>query len=252
MIRENKTKAKIKRGDVVFGVISTSGDALLAEWCGLAGFDFYMADVEHGPITLVEAEQIVRACETVGVTPLVRLGQFDAKLLAQYLDVGMLGAMQPGLKRGDDVRAMVSAIKYPPLGTRGLGPSRANDFFMGRLLQAEYVKFANEQTLVLPQFEEPDMFGDLNAIVRMQGVDGIVIGPRDLALNLGFADSANHPEVQNLIGEAMAIGRGAGVAVGLPAATGELAQKQIERGANFVLISTHTLLQQGAKDFLRP
>lgn len=252
MIRENTTKSKLRRGDVVFGVISTSADPLLAEWCGLVGFDFYMLDVEHGAITVAQAEHVVRACELANLTPLVRLGQVNPLLLLQYLDVGMAGAMQPGLKSVDDVREFVNAIKYPPQGTRGLGPSRANDFFMGSRLQEEYIQFANEQTLVLPQFEKPALFDALSDIVALADVDGVVIGPRDLALNMGYADGANHPEVQQMIKEAFAIARGSERAAGITAASGAIAQKQVERGANMILISTHTLLQEGAKHFLRP
>lgn len=250
MIRENKTKAKLRRGDTVFGLISLSPDPLLAEWCGLVGFDFYMLDAEHGAITVAHAENVARACESLSITPLIRLGQFDPKLILKYLDVGMLGVMQPGLKNADEVRTLVNAVRYPPLGTRGFGPARANDFFIGQMMQADYIHFANEQMLVLPQFEEPEMFSELNAIVQLEGVDGICIGPRDLALNMGFPDGANHAEVQKLIAEAIAIARGANIAVGIPASTGQLAQTQIQLGANIILVSTHSLLQQGAKDFL--
>lgn len=250
MIRENKTKAKLRRGDTVFGLISLSPDPLLAEWCGLVGFDFYMLDAEHGAVTVSDAQNIVRACESVNITPLIRLGQFDPKVILKYLDVGMLGLMQPGLKSADQVRHLVSAVRYPPLGTRGLGPSRANDFFIGQMAQSEYIEFANQQMLILPQFEEPDMYNVLSSIVQIEGVDGICIGPRDLALNMGYADGANHPAVQNIIAEAVALARGAGLAVGIPASTGALAQSQIQRGANIILVSTHSLMQQGAKDFL--
>ncbi|TAH52633.1 MAG: host specificity protein [Chloroflexota bacterium] len=250
MIRENKTKVKLRRGDTVFGLISLSADPLLAEWCGLVGFDFYMLDAEHGAVTVAHAENIARACESVNITPLIRLGQFDPKLILKYLDVGMLGVMQPGLKNAAEVQTLVDAVRYPPRGTRGLGPSRANDFFIGQMSQAEYVSFANAQMIVLPQFEEPEMFAELNAIVQIEGVDGICIGPRDLALAMGFPDGANHPEVQHLIAEAIAIARGAKLAVGIPASTGELAKKQIQLGANFILVSTHSLMQQGAIDFL--
>ncbi len=252
MIRENKTKVKLRRGDAVFGLISLSSDPLLAEWCGLVGFDFYMLDAEHGAITVAQAENIVRACESVNITPLIRLGQFDPKLILKYLDVGMLGIMQPGLKNADEVRTLVNAVRYPPRGTRGLGPARANDYFIGQMSQAVYVQFANEQMIVLPQFEEPEMFAELSEIVQIEGVDGICIGPRDLALAMGFPDGANHPEVQALIAEAIALARGAKLAVGIPASTGELAQDQIQRGANFILVSTHSLVQQGARDFLKP
>jgi 4-hydroxy-2-oxoheptanedioate aldolase len=251
MLRENKTKTKLRRGDAVFGLISLSADPLLAEWCGLVGFDFYMLDAEHGAVSISQAENVARACESVDITPLIRPGQFDPKLIMNYLDIGMLGVMQPGLKNANEVRALVNAVRFPPEGTRSLGPARANDFFLGRMLQADYVRFANEQMLVLPQFEEPEMFQELNEIVQLEGVDGICIGPRDLALAMGFPDGANHPEVQDLIAEATALARGAKLAVGIPASTGELAQKQIQKGANFILVSTHSLMQQGAKDFLK-
>lgn len=250
MIRENRTKAKLRRGDTVFGLISLSSDPLLAEWGGLVGFDFYMLDAEHGAVTIAQAEHVARACESASITPLIRLGQFDPKLISQYLDIGMLGVMQPGLKNADEVRVLVNAVRYPPRGTRSLGPSRASDFFIGQMSQAEYVSFANTQMLVLPQFEEPEMYAELNAIVQLEGVDGICIGPRDLALAMGYPDGANHPEVQDLIQEAIALARGARIAVGIPASTGELAQTQIQRGANIILVSTHSLMQQGAKDFL--
>jgi 4-hydroxy-2-oxoheptanedioate aldolase len=229
-----------------------SADPLLVDWGGLVGCDVYMLDAEHGAVTVSHAENVARAAESIGITPLVRLGQFDAKVILKYLDVGMLGIMQPGLKNAGEVREFVSAVRYPPRGTRGLGPSRANDFFMGAMSQAEYVQFANAQMIVLPQFEEPAIFGELNSIVQIEGVDGIMIGPRDLALNMGYPDGANHPQVQDLIGETIALARGANLAVGIPASTGELAKTQIERGANMILVSTHSLLQQGAKDFLRP
>lgn len=252
MIRENKTKAKLRRGDTVFGLISLSADPLLVEWGGLVGFDFYVLDAEHGAVTVSHAENIARAAESAGITPLIRLGQFDAKLILKYLEVGMLGVMQPGLKTAREVRELVSAVRYPPRGTRGLGPSRANDFFIGPMTQADYVRFANDQMMVIPHFEEAEMYSELNAIVQIEGLDGITIGTRDLALSMGYPDGANHPQVQDLIGETIALARGANLAVGIPVSSGALAQTQIERGANMILVSTHSLMQQGAKDFLRP
>ncbi len=251
MIRENTTKQKLRRGDTVFGLISLSADPLLAEWCGLVGFDFYMLDAEHGAVTMAQAENVARACEGVHITPLIRPGVFDPKLILQYLDIGMMGVMQPGLKNADEVRALVTAMRFPPLGARALGPARANDFFIGSMSQTQFVSFANNQLLVLPQFEEPEMFDELHKIVQIEGVDGICVGPRDLALAMGFPDGADHKPVQTLIQEAIALARGANLAVGIPASTGELAQKQIKRGANFILVSTHSLMQQGAKDFLK-
>lgn len=252
MIRENKTKAKLKLGQPVFGVIGGNDDPSVAELIGLAGFDFYMVDAEHGPLGPAQAATMVRACESVGITPLARVGQKDAKLILQYLDAGVAGIMTPGLKTAEEIRELVAAVKYPPRGKRGLGMGRANDFMIGAMPPAEYVKFANEQTLVLPQFEEAELLAQLPEMVNVEGVDGIVFGPRDLSLTMGFPDGPNHPEVQEVINRAIAIIRAAGLIVGITAGTAEAAQAEIARGAQLILNTVPTLIQRSAREFLGP
>lgn len=246
MIRENRTKTKLHHGEPVFGVITPSADPMLAELIGLAGFDFYMLDAEHGPVAPGHADDFVRACEGVGVTPLVRVGQKDAKLVLPYLDSGMMGVMMPGLMNVEDVKLLVEAVKYPPLGQRGLGLARAADYAPG----ADYVAFANAQTLVWPQFEHPQLLENLAALAAVPGVDGFVIGPRDLALNMGFADGPQQPEVQAVINKVIMTLARAGVATGLTAATGEAARAEIRRGARIILNAVPSLIQQSARAFL--
>lgn len=250
MIRQNKTKAKLQQGLPVFGVIGGNDDPMLAELIGLAGFDFYMVDAEHGALGPAQAVEIVRACESVDITPLARVGQKDAKLVLQYLDAGVAGIMMPGLKTAAEVRELVAAMKYPPLGKRGLGMGRANDYMIGPMPQADYLKFANEQTLVLPQFEEAELLEQLPEVVKVESVDGIVFGPRDLSLSMGFPDGPDHPEVQDVIHRAITIIRGAGLAVGITAGTAEAAQAEIARGAQFILNTVPTLIQRSAREFL--
>jgi 4-hydroxy-2-oxoheptanedioate aldolase len=250
LIRENKTRAKLKRGQPVFGVIGGNDDPAIAELIGLAGFDFYMMDAEHGALTPAQAANIVRACEVIGITPLARVGQKDAKLVLQYLDAGVAGIMMPGLRTADEVRELVAAMKYPPLGKRGLGMGRANDFMIGPMPPPDYVKFANDHTLVLPQFEEAELLAQLPEMAAVEGVDGIVFGPRDLSLSMGYLDGPNHPEVQAVINRAITIIRGAGLAVGITAGTAEAARAEIGRGATFILNAIPTLIQRSAREFL--
>src|SRR5436190_6223759 len=96
-IQPNKTKSKLRQGLPVYGVISTSDDPQLAELCGIAGFDYYMLDAEHGLIDPAQAVNVIRACELTGLTPLIRIGSKDPKLVLQYLDAGIMGVMMPGL-----------------------------------------------------------------------------------------------------------------------------------------------------------
>src|SRR5678815_4167857 len=93
LIQPNKTKAKLQQGLPVYGVISTSDDPQLAELFGIAGFDYYMLDAEHGLIDPVQAVNLIRACESTNMTPIVRIGPKDPKLVLQYLDAGMMGIM---------------------------------------------------------------------------------------------------------------------------------------------------------------
>ena len=250
-MRKNKTKSKLKQNQPVYGVLSSSSDPTLAEVIGLLGFDFYMLDAEHGPLTSAQAVNVARACESVDITPLVRVGQFDMKLVLQYLDAGMMGIMMPGLRTAVQIQQFVQGAKYPPEGNRGLGPGRSANYLLGTPAeQAAYVAQANEQILILPQFEEISLLENLPELTAVPGIDGFVIGPRDFALSMGHADSANYPDVQQHIDEAIAVVHQAGLWVGITAANQPAAQQQIDRGAAIILTTVSSLLQAGAAQML--
>src|SRR5688572_12808881 len=102
-IQPNKTKIKLKAGQPAFGVISTTDDPQLAELFGIAGFDYYMLDAEHGLLDPAQVMNVIRACESTNMTPMIRIGSKDPKLVLQYLDAGMMGIMMPGLETADSV-----------------------------------------------------------------------------------------------------------------------------------------------------
>jgi len=250
-MRNNQTKAKLKRGEPVFGVIGTTNDPQIVEMLGLSGFDYYMVDGEHGLLNPADTGNLVRACELTNMTPLVRLGQKDPKLILQYLDAGFMGVMMPGLETVADMEMLVNAAKYPPQGNRGLGLGRAANYMLGSGAdQARFVEESNEQTLVLPQFEDAALLQQLPDLVQVSGIDGFVFGPRDLSLSMGYPDGPNHPQVQTVIDEAIAIMRQAEVYVGITAGTAVAAQNQINRGAQIILTSLPNLLKQGSSEFL--
>lgn len=249
-MRENRVRKKLHDGQPVLGVISAMHDPIIAETIGLIGFDFYLMDCEHGSIGQIQAEQIVRACEAVAITPLARVRDNDAKLVSQFLDSGVMGIVMPGLTSVDDVRSLVAAVKYPPLGVRGLGRVRAADYLLGSLGQADYVSFANEQTLVFPQFEDIKALGNLREMVQIEKVDGFMIGPLDLAMSMGFCDGPDHPEVKAVIDQVFDIVLGAGLALGAVAGTGEAAKALTVRGAKICVSSVQNLIATSGKSFL--
>jgi 4-hydroxy-2-oxoheptanedioate aldolase len=250
-MRENALKAKLKAGQAVYGVFAPNCDPSMAEVIGHLGFDYVMMDFEHGAGGPVEAENIVRACESVGITPLARVRSADPKLILQFMDTGVMGVMMPGITEADQVKRLVDAIKYPPVGTRGIAPVRANDYLLGPMSQAEYVPFANEQTIVLPQIELMEAVKNLDSLLQVEGVDGYFVGPRDLSMSMGFYDGPNHSEVLAVISDVFDQVIGAGLAVGITAATGEDARALADRGVQIILGSVNGLLKAGATAYLK-
>jgi len=250
-IQPNLTKQKLRNNQPVYGVLSTSDDPQLAELFGIAGFDFYMLDAEHGLIDPIQAVNVIRACERTNITPLVRIGPKDPKLVLQYLDAGMMGVMMPGLESVEEVQMLVDAVKYAPFGKRGMGISRASAYtaYTGTTAP-EFIRFSNEQTMVIIQFEDARLLENFPAMCAVDGLDACVVGPRDLSLNMGFADGHNHPEVQTVIDQAIAIMKTAGISAGITAGTRADAAKQVARGANMVIAASQALILSASKEFL--
>ncbi|MBE2207602.1 MAG: host specificity protein [Saprospiraceae bacterium] len=249
-MQNNTAKEKLQQGAVVYGILSPTTDPVVCEYIGYTGFDLYMMDAEHGAITLTEATHIIRACETAGIPVWARIRSVDEKLILQFLDAGISGVMMPGIRTAEDVRRLVAAVKYPPLGNRGMGPVRAADYLMGRLSQRQYVQWANDQIVILPQIETLECLENLDEILQVEGVDGFIIGPRDLAMAMGYYDGPANEEVKHTINGIMAKVRAAGKWVGTVAGTVEQANALTENGANIILNSVQGLIQSAGKAFL--
>lgn len=249
-MKENKLKKLIKAGKTGFGIISPTVDPTICEYIGLTGLDFYMIDGEHGAITASDITNLVRACEIVDITPLARIRSVDTKLILQYMDAGIMGVMMPSIDNADDVKKLVEAIKYPPMGNRGLGPVRAADYMQGKMTQGEYVQFANEQTLVLPQIESMECIKNLPELCNIEGVDGFIIGPRDLAMSMGYYDGPGHDEVKKQLEEIFETILAAGKWYGTVAGNADQAEALINKGASFVMNSLQGLIKSAGTTFL--
>ncbi|MEM8524455.1 MAG: aldolase/citrate lyase family protein [Bacteroidota bacterium] len=250
-MKENQLKKRIAEGKACYGVISPTTDPTICEYIGLSGFDYYIIDGEHGGITASDVTNLVRACELRNCTPLARIRSTDPKLILQFMDAGVMGVMMPTIDNTDDVKRLVEAIKYPPMGKRGLGPVRASDYMQGKMSQEEYVHFSNEQTLVLPQIETMECVKNLSSICKVEGVDGFIIGPRDLAMSMGYYDGPKHPEVKKVLDEIFQTVLDAGKFFGTVAGTSEQADALVEKGASMILNSVQGLIKVRSKEFLK-
>lgn len=239
-------KARLKAGEAVHGLLSPNVEASTLETLGLLGFSLYLLDTEHGTAGPREAEDAARVCEVAGMTLLVRPRGLDAKLVLQYLDAGAMGIMLPGVREVDDARRLVEAVKYPPKGLRGIAPVRANRFTLGPEKIEDYVERVNDETLVLPQIETLEAVAALDDLVRVPGVDGFIIGPRDLAMAMGYPDGPARPEVEEAVDRITKTILDAGLLVGTTAQTGARAKELMAKGHRILLHNVTALLKNGA------
>jgi 4-hydroxy-2-oxoheptanedioate aldolase len=206
----------------------------IVELVALAGFDFLVIDLEHAPIGLESAYRLIGTALYTGVSPLVRVPGLDAGLIQRVLDAGAEGIMVPHVDTAAQAGAAVSAVRFPPLGARGVGAtSRAGAW--GARPRAEYLRYGQREVILIPQIESALGVRNAAAIAATGGVDALLVGAADLAVGEGRSES--DPAVAALIASVIDQGRAAGTPVGnAGAATAESARAAAAAGFAFTLL----------------
>lgn len=217
-----------------------------AELLAGAGFDWLLIDGEHAPNNVQTVLGQLQAVAPYPSQPVVRPPWNDAVIIKQLLDVGAQTLLIPMIQNAEQARDAVRATRYPPHGVRGVGSALARASRWNRV--PDYLQQADEQMCVLVQIETREAVKNLDAILQVEGVDGVFIGPADLSADMGFAGNPQHPEVQAAIEQAIAQIRAAGKAPGILMANEPLAKRYLELGALFVAVGVDTtLLARGAE-----
>ncbi len=250
----NKTKAKLKAGGVAFGseIMFPSADAV--EILAYGGLDFVYMDMEHSATTHESLAHMIRACEIGGATPLVRIpesvpGEYPGVIL-RILDLGAMGVIVPHVDSREEAKAVVDAVKYAPEGRRGMFDVGRQTGYGTRMAAPDYVRRANEETLVVVMIESVEGLANLDGILSVPGIDVVQIGSSDLSSSMGFRGDLAAPDVVAAIDRIVAATRRHGVAVGVGSFAGfspERMRHYLRSGAQFVNITTQTLLLTGAR-----
>ncbi|AKL41084.1 MULTISPECIES: 4-hydroxy-2-oxoheptanedioate aldolase [Serratia] len=219
-----------------------------AELLAGAGFDWLLIDGEHAPNNVQTVLGQLQAVAPYPSQPVVRPPWNDAVIIKQLLDVGAQTLLIPMIQNAEQARDAVRATRYPPHGVRGVGSALARASRWNRV--PDYLQQADEQMCVLVQIETREAVKNLDAILQVEGVDGVFIGPADLSADMGFAGNPQHPEVQHTIDDAIARIRAAGKAPGILMANKALAQRYLEAGALFVAVGVDTTLLARAAEAL--
>ena len=242
-MRDNRAKRIIRAGGLALGVSITIADPFVAEVIGGAGFDFVLIDTEHSAITVDQLQILLIALRTSPSTSFVRPAANDATLIKQILDLGAEGVVVPEVDDAASCAAAVAATRYPPLGKRGFGPRRAARLEGGR---PAYIARANDEVAALVMVESADAVASIDDLLRTPGLDGIMVGPADLAVTMGHLDDFNHPDIRARIADVRAACQRQAVPFGIFAATEQAARLWAGEGAGFMTIGADTqFLDQG-------
>ena len=229
----NAFKHALKAGQHQLGLWCTLSSPTTVEVVAGSGFDWLLLDTEHSPSDVLNVLAQLQALSGHKVTPVVRPASNDPVLIKRYLDLGAQTLLIPYVQNAEEARAAVAATRYPPDGIRGVSAlTRATQF--GRV--AGYGRGAGAEICVLVQVETEEALGQIEAIAAVDGVDGIFVGPGDLAASLGHIGELSHPRVVAAVEAALVRIRAAGTPAGILTGDAAFAQRCIELGSNFTAV----------------
>src|ERR1700760_238031 len=216
-MKENRVKGILSQGGLALGThVGGIADPQIVELIGLAGFDAAFIDMEHTTFDLHDVQLAVMAAERVGIPPIVRTPGFDPAFILRLLDMGVQGVQVPHVSSPETARESVKAVRYPPLGERGMAAgSRAADY--GRVPLVEHMAQSNREILLACMIEDMAAVERIEEIAAVEGVDLLAVGPSDLSRSLGVSRHPDHPRLVAEVDKVReAVKNGAGARLALP------------------------------------
>ena len=228
------------------GMWVCSGSPLVAEIAAGSGLDWLLVDMEHAPNGLESVLAQLQAVAAYPVVPVVRVPSADPVLIKQVLDLGAQTILVPMVESAQEAAAAVAAVRYPPRGRRGVGSALGRSARWNRV--EGYLGDADEHVSLLVQVESDAAVAAAGEIAAVDGVDGVFVGPSDLAASMGLLGQQTHPDVRAAVRSTFEAARAAGTPVGVNAFDPAVADDYLGHGASFVLVGADVaLLARGSE-----
>lgn len=239
-------RQKLESGTPLIGTFVKVAAPELVEQLGFLGFDFVILDMEHGPLSIAQVAELVRAADSAGLPTIVRVAENRHSLIQSALDCGASGVQVPHIESAKELREAVSAARYHPVGSRGVSFSHRAARY-GMVDKSGYLAASNRDAVVIAQVETVRGIGALPEILQETGADGFFIGVADLSQSLGYPGQLGHPEVRAAMEAAFASIRQAGRIAGTFVASAEEGLEMVRKGATYVVVaSEQSFLAKGA------
>ena len=198
MLRTNFLKEKLNSGKIVIGTWSVIPSIVVSDIIASSGMDFIIIDSEHGPITFETAQNMIIACESRGVSPIIRVSGINDADILKALDIGAHCLHIPNITNKKDVEMCIKLVKYPPIGKRGFSPfTRAGNYSIKHA--KELTSKANDSVMLAIHIEGKEAVDNIDEILEIKGVDIVFVGLFDISKSLGIPGQVDNPEVINLL-----------------------------------------------------
>jgi len=244
----NRFREDIVARKRLIGCWCSLASAITTEVLGIAGFDWLLLDGEHSPNDVLTFIPQLMALKDSPSAPVVRPAWNDPVEIKRLLDAGFYNFLVPMIETADAARAAVAATRYPPQGIRGVSVSQRGNRY-GTV--KDYLQRANEQVCLLVQIESRKGLAATAEIAAVDGVDGVFVGPSDLAAALGHLGNPAHPEVQQAIADVFRTVSAAGKPLGILAPVEADARRYLDMGASFVAVGSDLGVFRAATQALR-
>jgi 2-keto-3-deoxy-L-rhamnonate aldolase RhmA len=244
----NRLKRDLAAGKVCIGTTITTNSPVTAELFSHIGFDWLWFEMEHTTLGLESVLTMLQTTNGADVSTVVRVPWNDKTMIKRVLDAGPDGVLIPLITSRDEAEYAVRAMKYPPLGERGGGLSRAQCY---GLHMDEYMKTANDEVMTMLMIEHIQAVENIDNILQVKGVDSIMVGALDLSGTMGLLGQTAHPEVEGAIQKVLAAARRARVPCGIITLSPDQANQRIREGFTNIILGIDVLyLLSGAKSAL--
>ncbi len=239
-IRKNKIKEAFRNGKNTFGIWNALADTYAAEICGGAGFDWVLVDAEHAPYGHTSILHSIQALESHDTGIMVRTPSHDPDNIKKLLDFGVQSLLIPLVETKEQAEQLVKAIHYPPRGIRGVGAAESRAAQWSRV--KDYYKSVSAELCLMIQVESVTGLNNLEDIAQVEGIDGIFIGPADLAATMDMLGQSTHEDVRKEVRRGLSIIKSAGKVAGTLALKEEVIQDYLDAGASFIGIAIDSYL----------
>lgn len=240
----NPFKAALKQGRTTYGCWMGLAAHNAAEIMGTAGFDWLVIDNEHSPNDLRSTRDALMALAGSDSHAVVRVPVGEAWIIKQMLDAGAQTIIVPMVESAEQAQALVRAVRYPPRGIRGVGYSMTRSSRFSQI--ADYGHTADDQICLIVQVENRAGMAALDDILKVDGLDGVFIGPADLAADMGHMGDLLHEEVVKTILGAIQRISASDKAAGILTTDDQMISAARDAGARFIAVGLDVLMLAGA------